>query len=298
MIHNKLNYIGIDIGGSHFRIAVESRGETEVLTKYKWPEGLSAQQELFLVFETVEKLVGSLRQYSIRAIGVSLAANVDGQGVAIKWPNRQHWEGINVRAILKSLFRIPVYIEEDGNCAAIAESCTGPRYKYLINVGIGTGIGAGIILDGELYRGKTGLAGEIGHINIDPNGALCVCGRRGCLQTFISARAIHSSGSLEEKPYISPIVRSEFMEQSAATLGHSLAMIVSLLDLEAVAISGGLVFTLGSNWWDILETTFYKHLYIKSRNDVAIYCSNLKDDACLIGAITLAKGASKKIYEQ
>ncbi len=114
-------------------------------------------------------------------------------GIVIRSPNFPDWRDVDLANDVKGLIdNIPVLLENDANAAAVGEGWigAGKRAESFIMITIGTGIGGGIILDRELWRGATGMAGEIGHINVRPDGRMCGCGRRGCLETTASASGV------------------------------------------------------------------------------------------------------------
>lgn len=131
------------------------------------------------------------------ALGVSCGGPLDSKtGIVYSPPNLPGWDAVPLRALLEEAFSLPVQVENDANATALAEHRWGAGIgcQNMAFLTIGTGIGAGLILDGKLYRGRGDLAGEIGHATVWPDGPMCLCGKRGCLETLASGTAIGRMG--------------------------------------------------------------------------------------------------------
>ncbi|MFD5617792.1 ROK family protein [Streptomyces yangpuensis] len=188
--------IGVDFGHTHLRVAVGNLAhqvlaeETEPLdVDASWADG----------FDRAEALVGRL----IEGIGVGLD-KVIGVGLGVPGPIDVEsgtlgstailpgWAGINPRQELSQRLGVPVYVDNDANLGALGELVwgSGRGVKDLAYIKVASGVGAGLVINGQIYRGPGGTAGEIGHITLDESGPVCRCGNRGCLETFAAARYV------------------------------------------------------------------------------------------------------------
>lgn len=192
----KTHVVGIDIGGTKLATVVaDSTGH--ILSKVRKPTFAErgpayALQLLFdMVHETVE--LANLDQNSISAIGVSCGGPLDTKtGVVYSPPNLPGWDALPLKAKLESEFGMPVTVENDANASALAEYRFGGGrgYDMLLYMTMSTGIGGGIVIDGQIYHGANDSAGEVGHQILLPDGPPCGCGKRGCLEALCSGPAI------------------------------------------------------------------------------------------------------------
>jgi glucokinase len=248
----------------------------------------------------------------ISAVSVAVPGTVDfEEGVVIKAPNVPCLDGFRLSAALRSELQLPAIVENDANAAAVGEMWQGAgrRYSHLVCVTLGTGVGGGIILDGKLWRGVDGSAGEIGHIGVDPfAGVPCTCGSRGCLEVYASATAIVRMTRETQPRYPTSILHKvdtltsqkiyeaglqgdelalEVLRRMGVYLGIGLASLVNLLNPEIIVIGGGV-----SDGWELFE----KHMNQQVRERafplpaqrVKITRAECGDDAGLLGAARLA----------
>jgi glucokinase len=292
--------LGLDVGGTRVRAAL-AHGEAVLFsTDVRWPRGLAPRQELDLVVDVALSLVRqSGLASSLRAAGVALAALTDREGRVVEWPNRPGWKGLAFRALLEDRLQVPTVVEDDANAAALAEWTLGRGrgFRHGLVLMVGTGVGGGLILDGRLHHGHHGWAGEIGHMVVQPEGPECGCGRRGCLQSLASGRA------LERRARMRGLASGADVEKAAAHgepwaikaladagrwLGLGAANAVNLLDLEAVIVGGGLS-ALGEAWWDPFEQALRGQLMNAAARSLAVLRAALPDTAGLLGALGLAR---------
>ncbi|MFB7463172.1 ROK family protein [Streptomyces sp. NPDC056224] len=188
--------IGVDFGHTHLRVAVGNLAH-QVLAEEAEP--LDVDASWVEGFDRAEALVGRL----IAGIGVSLD-KVIGVGLGVPGPIDVEsgtlgstailpgWAGINPRQELSQRLGVPVYVDNDANLGALGELVwgSGRGVKDLAYIKVASGVGAGLVINGQIYRGPGGTAGEIGHITLDESGPVCRCGNRGCLETFAAARYV------------------------------------------------------------------------------------------------------------
>ncbi|MFI5638335.1 ROK family protein [Streptomyces goshikiensis] len=188
--------IGVDFGHTHLRVAVGNLAH-QVLAEESEP--LDVDASWVDGFDRAEALVGRL----IRGIGVG-REKVIGVGLGVPGPIDVEsgtlgstailpgWAGINPRQELSQRLGVPVYVDNDANLGALGELVwgSGRGVKDLAYIKVASGVGAGLVINGQIYRGPGGTAGEIGHITLDESGPVCRCGNRGCLETFAAARYV------------------------------------------------------------------------------------------------------------
>jgi glucokinase len=293
--------LGFDIGGTRVRVALAHRHQIVAHQESTWPVHLSPVEEARFVAELALDLMSkSTLSAPVRAAGVALAATTDINGSVILWPNRPSWQGLAFQNLLEQWLQIPIVIEDDVNASALAEWMYGVGeigYQHMLLMMVGTGVGAGLILNGQLFKGQHGWAGELGHMVVSQDGPACACGHRGCLQVMASGRVLEKIAIAHGLPSASALtIASEQGEPWAHTalaacgrwLGLAAANVVNLLDLEAVVV-GGSVSMIGVPLWPMLEETLQENILNRDRRLVALHHARLSDTSGLMGAIILAE---------
>jgi len=188
--------IGVDVGGTKVAAGfVNSAGEIGAVTKVRMVSDGQAEEGTNAVAGAIDSLMdmGKKKKWAIRAIGICAPGPLDPHtGVIINPPNVPCWRKYPLAAEISRRYRLPVKIENDANAAALAEVLwgAGKGFAKVFYLSIGTGIGTGLILDGKIYNGRTGAAPEGGHVSIDYRGPVCSCGKRGCIEVYVSGPAI------------------------------------------------------------------------------------------------------------
>src|SRR5258708_2813875 len=265
--------IGVDIGGTKVAVGlVDSSGK--IVTQERRPMVATSGPEPAL--QAVTAAIASLAGESlappgvgIHGIGICAPGPLDPHtGVVINPPNLPCWRNFPLASRVAELYHVPVKVDNDANAAALAETRWGAArgFRYVFYATIGTGIGSGIVLNGRIYHGNTGSAGEGGHVSIDYRGPVCNCGKRGCVEILASGKAsgVRARAKLAAQPSHSAIldlahgdlaaVTSEFVGQAFA-VGDPLAReilletvevltpwlgnIVDLLDPDVLVMGGG-----------------------------------------------------------
>jgi glucokinase len=304
-----------DLGGTHLRVAtIDRTGKIYYRQMQPTPQAEEPNEIVRALIEAVHKSERKTAEQGgvISTLSIVVPGTVNvAEGVVVKAPNVPCLDGFRLAAALESELEWPAILENDANAAALGEMWrgAGQGYRTLICVTLGTGVGGGIILDGELWRGVDGSAGEIGHIGVDPfAGVPCTCGSRGCLEVYASATAIVRMTREARPRYPHSILHNtedltsakiyqagregdelaiEVFRRMGVYLGIGLASLINILNPEIVVIGGGL-----SNGWDL----FGKHMHqqvierafpIPARR-VKIVRAECGDDAGLLGAAQLA----------
>lgn len=312
MINRKLFFAGLDLGGTFLKYAIGNQNGT-VIYKGKRPSRADqSQQEVFKVmFEAVHELLGVADKHKgvLAAIGVGSPGAIDFENGRLigSTPNIQHWENADIRAQLEAEFSIPVWADNDANIMAFAEARHGAAegHKNVICATLGTGIGGGILIDGELYRGKNYTAGEIGHLMIVHDGLPCNCGGKGCFEQYASAPAMvrHYAEILEANGKKLPKDAStvtifanaaagekeaqQAIDMTVDYLGTGFASLTNIFNPEIIVIGGGVAEAGDEFIAKIRENVFSKAMK-PTLKDLKIVRATLGNDAGFIGAIILA----------
>jgi glucokinase len=230
------------------------------------------------------------------AAGVASAGQIDPQTgrVVYATENLPGWTGLSLAERLTTALGLPVFVENDVNCFALAESVlgAGQGYQHLLVVAVGTGVGGGLILNGELYSGYLGRAADVGHIIVVPEGGRpCTCGRRGCLESYTATRIIVENSGF---PTIQALAAHytaggdvPAVDEAAAWLGRGLASLVCVLGPEAILV-GGSVGLLGEQYLALVRQSFVTHAQAASRS-IPILPTQLGADSGLLGAGLFAR---------
>lgn len=307
--------IAADLGGTNLRAAtIDGQGQIRERIKQQTPKAEKAS-------EIVRALVGAARECErrsleqgaqISAVSVVVPGTVQVEnGVVMKAPNVPALDGFRLAAALESELQWPAVLENDANAAAVGEMWKGAgrNHRTIVCITLGTGVGGGIILDGELWRGVDGSAGELGHIGIEPfGGVACTCGSRGCLEVYASATAIvrmtreaqprypksplHTSEELTakgvyEQGLAGDELALEVFRRMGIYLGVGLASFVNIFNPELIVIGGGV-----AAGWDLFieharEQVTTRAFPIPARR-AEIVRAVCGDDAGLLGAAHIA----------
>jgi glucokinase len=304
--------VGIDIGGTKIAaLRVTSDGDIETITVIPTP---ATDQDAAL--PAIEAAANAVIDDSVVGIGVGMAGLVDvRRGVLLETPNLV-WRNLPLAEGLRAAFGLPVTVDNDATAAAWAESRLGASRGYddSLFVGVGTGIGGGIVSGGRLVRGAHGLAGEVGHMIVEPDGPRCGCGNRGCWEQVASGLAISRAArrAVVEWPG-SPLARlaggdperatGELVTEAARAgdevalailaevgrrLGEGVAGLVNVLDPEVVVIGGGVGESGDLVLMPIREAFAASVEGVEVRPPVPIEPAALGNDAGGIGAALLA----------
>lgn len=296
--------IGIDLGGTNLRVALVSEGG-DIKRKIKKP---SSEQILDVLSQSIDEIIHS---GGVRGIGLGVAGLIDRRNSRVfASPNLRVIEGLDVVGELRRRFGVPVFIENDGNAAALGERMAGAGrdFENFVLLTLGTGIGGGIIYHGKVLE----VPAELGHMSINPEAEKCPCGNTGCLENYASARAmIARAVSVLEKGAESLLkecckgsfykltpediygaaldgdnLSREILKDAGKYLGVGLANIINILGPEAIILAGGL-----TGAWNIYVQEAIKEASRRAFKDifdsVKIIPSALADNAGIIGAACL-----------
>lgn len=303
-----------DLGGTNLRAAIiDETGKIHARVQHDTPGAAKSPAEIVraLVAAARECESGLSDRGLIQAASVVVPGIVDSSNsVVIQVPSIPCLDNFLLKDVLAKELGWPVVLENDANAAALGEMWLGAGrgYRTIVCITLGTGVGGGIILDGKLWRGADGTAGEVGHTPVDPQGGIkCKCGSVGCLEMFASATAIVrltreallnrpasilSSDTLSAKGVYEAgmkgdTVALDVLARMGAFLGIGIANLVNLLNPEVIVIGGRV-----ASAWELFADHMHKEVLARAfslpAQSVRIVPAECGDDAGLLGAARLA----------
>jgi glucokinase len=294
--------IGVDLGGTNLRAAAVSR-EGKLLSKVSGstPAGAGRDAVIQDMVQAIETLQRGLQGQTFTGVGVGVPGFIlMDKGIVAVAPNLPEFENYPVRDEIEKRLGAPVTLENDANAAALGEKWMGAGRGVddLVLLTLGTGIGGGIIINGQVLRGYLGMAGELGHVTISPNGYPCGCGNHGCAEKYASATAVSAMARLlnlghdlsAEDVYKLALggndrARAIFASVGTA-LGTLLANLISVFNSPLYLLAGGL-----TGAWDLFQPAMRVEMERRSfpyrRNPPRIERATLGGDAGLYGAAYL-----------
>ncbi|MDQ4031817.1 MAG: ROK family protein [Actinomycetota bacterium] len=255
--------IGIDIGGTKIAGGVVST-EGYLLEKVEVPTASQQQNLTDFLIRTIRQLRALYP--AVQSIGIGAAGLVEWPSGLIRWAPNNSYKQLPVRDVVAEATGLPTVVDNDANAAAWAESSVrgDQSHSNMAYLTVGTGVGGGLVLAGELYRGPSGLGAEVGHLVVDPRGAMCGCGNSGCLEAMASGTALErlARKSIIKHPYTQLALLAKksggvtgrivfaaaqsgdseaqsLFEEIGYWLGIGIATLVNIFELEVVVIGGG-----------------------------------------------------------
>jgi glucokinase len=293
-------FLGIDVGGTKVEVAVVDGGSA--LDPVKAPTALGSPDALMDGIEALARQVIEAHG-DATAVGVGVPSQIDfATGTVVSSVNIP-LEGVALRDELERRFGVPVYVDNDANCAALAEAQLvddGPA-RHLVMLTLGTGVGGGVVIDGAIFRGATGLGAELGHMVIEADGPPCFgkCPNHGCLEAFCSGSALERAAAIT---YGRQISGHEIVEDARAgdekaltlltelgrRLGVGIASFVNIFEPEHVVIGGGLS-AAADLFLDVAVAEARSRALPAGFARVTVDCAKGGADAGVIGAGLLAR---------
>lgn len=312
--------IGVDLGGTNLKLALlSSKGSIIKRISIPTSEFKSKKTLLEGLSENITALYknNGFKKSDILGVGIGVPGLVDSlNGIVKVLTNIKGWKNVPLKKELENKIGVPVFVDNDVNVIALGEYNFGRsrKAKNFIAITLGTGVGGGIILDGKLYRGSTGSAGEFGHIPLNEDGPKCNCGGMACLEAYVGNSYIIKdavkkiscgratlvkklvSGNLNK---ITPEILSkaaragdkfakEIWNEAGRRIGIALSGVINFLDIDTVVIGGGLSKAGEVLFAPIRSEIRRRAMKIQAKN-VKILPSGLQEDAGLLGAAVLVK---------
>ena len=323
------SYIGIDIGATLIKMGVVTREGKLVLRDEIGTREIAGPSHFVKVAgQAVERLLigAGIERRSICAIGFGAPGWVDHRrGIVHELTNMPDWKDFSLTREIEEALGLSAFVENDANVMAVGEMVhgAGRGRRNFICLTLGTGVGGAIVIDGAIYRGADGLAGEVGHMSIDIDGRGCACGARGCLENYVGNRSIVAralelmersrnggSGSvlyemaggdlasvttktIAEAAAKGDKVALEVWEETGRRLGSAMAGMINLLNPECFVVGGG-VAGAGAVLFDRMKETMASLAMNKLGHSTPILEAELGEDAGLIGAATFAMLCSER----
>jgi glucokinase len=281
--------IGVDLGGTNLRIAaVDEQGHLIEKVTFGTKTIVGRDQVLNDMCNAIRQTTAKYQKNgALLGVGIGVPGIIDMQtGMMRDAPNLPGWPDYPVRAEIEKRMGTPVILENDANCAALGEKWLGAGRHVgdMLMLTLGTGVGGGIIIGGKIHHGMTGMAGEFGHMTVEPDGNPCGCGNRGCLEQYSSATAVvrmaREAIAAGEAPGLAKAATSDvefsakeiynraiqgdeaarkIFRRAGRALGISLATLINGLNLEMYVIGGG-----ASSAWEAFSPSVFEELRQRS----------------------------------
>lgn len=302
-IQNEVIRIGIDIGGTSTKIGlVDSQGELAATGKVETDYTKSPKE---LIGEIAAGVLLLLKEQNIQigqcsGIGIGVPGTVDRKHGKVLYSNNLKWENINLAEEMRKHIPLPVSIANDADCAALGESAAGAGkgYDSLVMLTLGTGVGGGIVINGELFTGSLQGGTELGHTVIKENGRKCTCGRKGCLEAYASATAMRREANeiygrpLEPLEIFSAAQEGDenakrIVKQYIDDLGTGIVNIVNIFRPHLLLLGGGIA-AQGEVLLQPIREKMKKECFGGLHGEVAeVTIASLGNKAGMIGAASL-----------
>jgi glucokinase len=317
-------FVGVDLGGTKILAGVFDSGfnclaRMKLSTKPERGFDGVIERVARCVRDAVDECDLSLKQ--IRALGVGAPGAVDAaEGKVIFAPNL-NWKDVPLKGALEKQLDLPVFVENDCklHTLGVYEAELKAKPRHLIGIFLGTGISAGLIIDGKLYTGFNNCAGEIGHMVIDINGPECGCGNHGCFEALASRRAIFRtiqtavkkgqetvltemlgkdlsdlrSGDLRKAIRRGDKFVERVIEQAAEYTGIAVGNLINLFSPQVIVLGGGIIEQLEHEMLPIIEKTAKAHALPGTAKGIEIVATRLGDDAGITGGAVIAGRGSR-----
>jgi len=319
--------IGVDVGGTKVAAAlVDPGGAILFQTRHPMVADRGPERGLEAVASAIEAVFAKASSepgQPVRGIGICAPGPLDpATGVVLNPPNLPCWRDFPLAAQVAQRYRVPVKVDNDANAAGLAETMwgAGQGYNNVFYFTIGTGIGTAILLNGRIFHGRTGAAGEGGHLSIDYKGPLCACGKRGCIEAFASGPAIArrararveagrssslrnlaggkveliSSGMVGQASAASDPLASEILRETVELLSFWLGNIIDLLEPDVMIMGGGVASMLKPLLGEIKDRL--AHCCVNSRSgEIPLVPARYGEDAGVVGGAALCFATAEKI---
>jgi glucokinase len=323
MMSKKKHVIGIDIGGTKILVALfDAKFNMIESVKVKTNSNKGEKAFLKVLFGAIDEVMdkAGVKIKDVSAIGAGCPGIIDSKkGIVTTSANIGFLKNYPLAKKLSNQFKVPAVIGNDASIGLYGEQQFGAAkgYNHVVGIAVGTGVGGALILNGELYHGAFGGAGEIGHTLLNPLGAQCGCGKRGCLETEIGRPAIAAEAAVlaikDRAPKLAKIagtdvakIKSGALEEAiergdknvetllrnkSKMLGMAMANIVNLLNPELIVLAGGVVEAMGNIILHESDKAMRNYAMTGLVKDVKVVLAKLGDYAVVKGAAKMAADA-------
>ena len=313
--------VGLDLGGTKILAGIFN-GSMECISTSKI--STKPQRGMEAVIERLDRCVrdavdeADLSMNQVAAVGIGAPGSVDfDAGTVIFAPNLEGWKDVPLKKELEKHLGVPVFVENDANVAVLGVHVVElkAKPKSVVGIFVGTGIGGGLVINGQLYSGFNHTAGEIGHMVLEVNGPKCGCGNKGCFEAVASRTAIFQqikagvkdgqktiltemlgddlselrSGDLRKAIRRGDKFTSKVVEEAAGYIGIATGNLINVLNPEVVVLGGGVIEALADEMMSVIVKTARDHAMAGAMKGVEILASRLGDSAGITGGAVLAK---------
>lgn len=316
--------VGVDLGGTKILAGVfddklNCLGRAKMSTKSQRGPGAVIDRVARCIQDAIDEC--DLLPKQIRGVGIGAPGASDPETGRVIFAPNLVWEDVPLKKNLEKLIQIPVFVENDCNVQTLGvyERELKGKPRHMIGIFLGTGIGAGLILDGKLFSGFNRTAGEIGHMVLEVGGPRCGCGNRGCFEALASRTAIFRriqagvkdgqktvltdmlggdledmrSGDLRKALRRGDKFIEKIVEEAAEYTGIAVANIINLINPEVVVLGGGVIDALEDEMLAVIVETAHDYAMQGTDKGITIVASQLGDDAGITGGAVLAKRGTK-----
>ncbi|MGQ9729923.1 MAG: ROK family protein [Candidatus Zipacnadales bacterium] len=302
-------FVGLDIGNTRLTVGLADReGHLLAVDQRLAPKGATAAIPVLVDMATQAIEKAHAAQRKVAGLGLGFGGPVDYEHQVTRQSfHSPEWEGIALAKIFEDHFQIPALLDNDANAGGLGEALFGAAqgHQSVVYVNVGTGVGGAIIMDGKVHHGRTGSAGEIGHLVLDPVGPPCNCGKRGCVEALASGTAIvrmaREAGL--EAPNGQAVAAAaqkgnktavSVLACAAHSLGLGIANVVNMLDPDIVVLGGG-VPEAGEFWWKPLRESFPCYTILPAAYTTPLVPAILGYHAGVLGAAALGMAAADQL---
>jgi glucokinase len=297
MKKSRKNILTFDIGGTKIASGIVEIGRSDYKI-YDYQKINTPKTKKDFVQKVIELLVYYQRDSGFKRVGISIAGQIDEKNDIVKYvPNIKGWRNVDLKKIIRESIGNDVEIDNDVKCFALAENKFGKssRYRNVVYLAIGTGIGGAIEINDKLYRGVNNTAGEFGHMVVSYNGKKCACGNKGCLEQYVSGKAIEKlyyefyGKKKKAKDIALDSVKNsqkdkKIIKDVSLYLSAGLVNIINIINPEAIIVGGSVV-----KQQEILDLAAKDAMrkVLCSARKTKILRSDLDEEAFLVGAALL-----------
>ncbi len=308
--------IGVDVGGTNIKFAlIDSQGKIFDYYEISTDSHMGREKIVQNIITGIKYILNNNKRIKISGIGVGTPGLVDDKGKVVTGAaNLKGWNGTEIGKILRNELKMKTVVDNDVTALALGEVLfgVGKGYNNAICLAFGTGLGGGIIIDKKVYRGKFGYAGEFGHIVVNPDGPLCSCGNRGCLETYASTVGLKrlakehlnkndnslllkmaNGNSKNITPEIifeaykqNDKIAEKILNEMGYYLGIGIGSLVNIFDPDIIILAGG-ISNAGKTLTDLIYKYLYNHTLAFFKNRVKLKISKLKHKSGVIGSASL-----------
>lgn len=297
--------IGVDAGPERIEGILSDLSGT-ILARTSSTISLPTTNQAFisLLIENIDKLIEKQKMGKQKIVGIGIAMHgvVDTDtGTSLFAPNLK-LRNIPIKEKLEAEFQLPIQVENDARAMALGEAWFGghAEFKSMVAVNIGRGVGSGVVIDGKLFHGNQNIAGEIGHMTIDINGSICECGNRGCLQTFITGKAISERAKKKVTEPMDELTGEKVhdlavngnqeaiavFQETGKIIGIGLTNLIHLVNPEKIVLGGG-VMKSEEFMLPVIKQTITDRALTTAAKQTEVVVTKLSSDATLLGAVAL-----------